>query len=149
MHYDAHAELLSRLAAVPNRVAQAAASAGPVDAAPGEWAPVIVVGHLTRVDETVWLPRFQEMAVVENPHWQWWEQPDYDWAGTYGGRDLSEVVAEFTANRTAIVEHLTNLDPPGWARVGTHDTFGRVDVEGLAREILVHDGEHLRQLTTR
>jgi hypothetical protein len=149
VHYDAKAELLSRLEAVPHAVGAAAGLALTRPTPEGEWPPVVIVGHLVRVDESVWLPRLEEMAVVENPHWQWWEEPDFDWFGTYGHRPLGDLLADLTAARAAILDHLRQLDVVGWARVGTHDTFGLVDVQGLVRELLVHDGQHVHQLTSR
>lgn len=149
MYFEARQELLSKLGAVPHRIREAAEVAATRPVPAGEWPTVVVVGHLVRVDATVWLPRLQEMAVVDDPHWQWWEEPEFDWIGTYGHRSLDDILAEFTAGRTAIIDQLRGLDDAGWARVGTHDTFGRIDVLGLGREILVHDGEHVAQLSRR
>ena len=143
MHFEARSDLLTKLAAVPHRIEQAAAA----ELVPeSEWQPVVVIGHLTRVDQAVWLPRLDQMASEDDPHWQWWEEPEFDWVGTYGGRSLEAALVDFTASRNEIVEHLAHLDDAGWARIGTHDTFGRIDVMGLGREILVHDAEHVAQL---
>jgi len=41
---------------------------------------------------------------------------------------------------------LDALGPAGWARTGTHDTFGVLDVAGLMEKALDHDDEHLASL---
>jgi hypothetical protein len=39
---------------------------------------------------------------------------------------------------------LDALDEAGWARTGTHATFGVLDVAGLMVRAIDHDDEHLR-----
>jgi hypothetical protein len=41
---------------------------------------------------------------------------------------------------------LDALGTDGWARTGTHDTFGVLDVAGLMEKALDHDDEHLASL---
>ena len=36
-----------------------------------------------------------------------------------------------------------DLDPPGWARTGTHATFGLLDVGDILERVIEHDDEHL------
>ena len=146
MHFEVRQDLLGKLAAVPHQVEVAARAAASRPTPPGGWPPVVIIGHLTRVDATVWLARLEQMAREDDPHWQWWEEPEFDWVGTYGGRTIEAAVTDLANGRDSIVDRLRNLDEAGWQRVGTHATFGRLDVLGLGREILVHDAEHIAQL---
>jgi hypothetical protein len=42
---------------------------------------------------------------------------------------------------------LDALGPSGWARTGTHDTYGVLDVAALMAVAADHDDEHLASLT--
>jgi hypothetical protein len=41
---------------------------------------------------------------------------------------------------------LTALDEAGWARSGTHATYGALDVAGLLRVAADHDDDHIAVL---
>lgn len=139
----AAAHLLARLAAVPDRLAVAARSASPEPPAPGEWAPTDVVRHLIAVEEEVWHPRLAQLAAEEHPFWAWAE-PDR-WTGLPGAR-LEELLAVHAAARRMTVATLAELDEAGWARTGTHATFGVLDLAGLLMIAIDHDEEHLASL---
>lgn len=137
------AELLARLAAVPDRLAAAARPAPPEPPAPGEWPPTDVVRHLIAVEEEVWHPRLAQLAAEAHPRWAWaepdrWtEQPD---------ASLEELLAVHAAARRRTVATLAALDAAVWARTGTHATFGVLDVPGLLAIAIDHDEEHIASL---
>jgi hypothetical protein len=56
------------------------------------------------------------------------------------------IVAAFAAARAATVATVRALDDAGWARFGTHATYGVLDVEGLLARAIDHDHEHLAAL---
>jgi DinB superfamily len=132
--------LVDRLAGMPARLADAGRQAPTV---PGEWTPSEVVRHLIAVEEQVWHPRIRQLATEEHPHWAWAE-PDR-WLGEPDA-GLDRLLDTYRDRRWTTVELLTALDDAGWARTGTHDTYGVLDVAGLMERALAHDEEHLASL---
>jgi hypothetical protein len=129
-------------ASVPDRLAFVARTAvGPIP--DGEWGPSDIVRHLIAVEAEVWQPRLRRVANEDDPHWRWvepdrWlEEPD---------ASLEDLLARFAASRAQTVAHLDALDDAGWARTGTHATYGVLDVAGLLQKALDHDEEHLASL---
>ena len=138
-------ELVEAFAAFPARLA-AAAKARVADWRPipaGEWDPTETVRHLIAVEDQVHRARLAQVAKQDDPHWTWTEPgpaPGFDDA------TLLEVLTVFARRRAKTVATIRALDEAGWARFGTHETYGRLDVAGLLRLALDHDGEHLSGL---
>ena len=135
--------LVDRLAVMPGRLAIVAARAAAVEAAPGgpaagEWSVAQVVGHLLGVEEEVWLPRLERVATESNPRWTWAE-PGSERAS---GRTLDDLLNSFADVRQRVVAILEGFDDAGWARVGTHATYGVLDVAGLMTKAADHDDQH-------
>jgi hypothetical protein len=139
---DRHA-LRDAYAAVADRLASAAHAAARRPTTAGEWTPSEVVRHLIAVESDVWLPRLRQVAAEDDPHWPWAE-PDR-WLGEPDAT-LDELLARFAAGRAETIAHVDALDDAGWARTGTHATFGVLDVAGLLEKALDHDEEHLASL---
>jgi hypothetical protein len=135
--------IVVRLAAIPGRLATDARAALPEPPAPGEWTPADIVRHLIAVEEQVWHRRLAQLAADDHPTWPWLE-PDR-WIGDPGA-SLESVLATYAAARASTVAMLDALDHAGWARTGTHATFGVLDVAGLMTRAIDHDEEHLRSL---
>jgi DinB family protein len=138
---DGRTDLIDRLRAVPDALATAARAASPEPPAPGEWTPSEVVRHLIAVEQEVWQPRLAQLEAEDHPTWPWTE-PD-PWAGNPGAT-LDELLATYAAVRGRTMAMLDALDDAGWARTGTHATFGVLDVAGLMVRAIDHDDEHLR-----
>jgi hypothetical protein len=132
--------LLDALRSVPARLASAARSAEARPTVPGEWTPAEVVRHLIAVEREVWHPRLAALAAEHHPTWAWVE-PDR-WTGEPGA-SLDRLIDVHDADRGSTVAILAALDDAGWARTGTHATFGVLDVAGLMTRALDHDEEHL------
>ena len=139
----ARATLQSALARVPGRLDASARAAPPEGPAPGEWAPSDVVRHLLAVELEVWHPRLAQLAAQDDPHWPWAE-PDR-WSGEPAA-SLDRLLEVYAAARGATLATLDDLGDAGWARTGTHATFGILDVGALMTKALDHDEEHLRSL---
>lgn len=141
---DPHAadrpNLVGRLKDVPERLAHAArhAPGGPIP--DGEWGPADIVRHLIAVEEEVWHARFRQLAAEDNPHWPWAE-PDR-WQGEPEA-DLARLLAVYGEKRRWTIDHVEGLDDAGWRRLGTHATYGVLDVAAMLRILLDHDDEHL------
>lgn len=145
------AALVAAFAGFPDRLAAAvtgvAAGTGAAAAdrpiAPGEWGPSEVVRHLIAVENEVWQARLAQLAAEDDPHWGWTEP------GLAPGLDdapLDAILAVFTAARMTTVATIQALDGAGWARHGTHATYGILDIEGQLRIAIDHDRSHLEGL---
>ena len=133
--------LLDRLAGVPDRLATAARSAPAAPA--GEWSPSDVVRHLIAVEEEVWHLRLRHLATEEHPIWAWAE-PDR-WQGEPDA-PLDRLLEVYRVARQATVGMLAAFDNADWARTGTHETYGVLDVAALLEKAADHDEEHLSSL---
>lgn len=132
--------LVASLATVPDRLASAARAASPEPRAPGEWTPPQVVRHLIAVEREVWHSRLARVAAEDDPHWPWVEPEP--WPGEPDAT-LDRLLEVHGEARASTVATLAALDDAGWARTGTHATFGVLDVAGLMARAIDHDEEHL------
>jgi hypothetical protein len=140
MHRDA---LTETFGGFPARFAAAARVAAGRSLPEGEWGPPEVARHLIAVEDVVWQSRLARLAAEDNPQWPWTEP------GLAPGFDdvpLDNVLAAFGAARATTTATVLALDDAGWARSGTHDTYGVLDVEGLLRIAIEHDASHLEGL---
>lgn len=138
------AAVRGRIASFPERLAKAARAASPEPPAPGEWTPSEIVRHLIAVEELVWHVRLAQLEHEDHPRWRWVEPGQ--WLGAPGA-DLETVLATHAAVRASTIAMLDALGPAGWARTGTHDTYGVLDVAGLMAVAADHDDEHLASLS--
>jgi DinB superfamily len=129
--------LRDALAMVPDRLAAAIPAAAP--APPGEWTPREVLLHLLAVEDEVWHARLRQLATEPEPHWPWFEPG----LASFPAGSWEAVLDAFRASRGETVRQLDTLDAAGWARIGVHERYGRLDVAGLMRRALDHDEEHI------
>lgn len=134
------------LAAYPARLADAAraAAARPVSAPAGEWGPDEVVRHLIAVELDVHQSRLHDLATTEDPRWDWAEPGP--WPGE-PDLTLAQLLDRFAALRAATLAAVDALDDEVWSRTGSHSRLGRWDVEGLLRNAIGHDAEHLADVS--
>jgi hypothetical protein len=59
---------------------------------------------------------------------------------------LSELLAEFAAQRAETVDMLADLVHWNWARTGRHPTLGRISIRQQVDQWLDHEAEHLGQI---
>ena len=137
------ASVRARLAGFPAALANAAHAARQEPPAPGEWTPIEIIRHLIAVEEEVWHPRIGQLQTEDHPRWRWVEPGQWLGAPSAG---LDEVLAAHARVRAATLALLDDLGPDGWARTGTHDTYGVLDVAGLMTVAADHDDEHLASL---
>ena len=125
------------------RSPQAPAARRRIRRPPGEWSPREIIRHLIAVELEVWHVRLGQLATEAHPHWAWVEPGP--WEGSPGA-DLESLLATHAIERARTLEILDALGPDGWARRGTHDTYGELDVAGLMTVAADHDDEHLASL---
>jgi hypothetical protein len=138
------AAALAGLAAFPARLAEAARVAAGRPVPDGEWTPEQVVRHLVAVERQVHQGRLRDLETQADPRWSWAEPGP--WTGE-PDLDLEGVLSRFAAARETTLATLAGLDAAGWQRAGSHETFGRLDVDGLVQNAVDHDAEHLRGLS--
>ncbi|MFL5686729.1 MAG: DinB family protein [Chloroflexota bacterium] len=137
-------ERLERLASFPDVVADAAHAAAARPTPEGEWTPEQVARHLIAVDLEVHQRRLRDIAAEDEPSWSWQEPGPWPHEPGLG---LDGVLERFAAVRADTLSMYGALDDGGWARVGRHATFGRLDADGLLGLVVDHDAEHLEGLT--
>jgi hypothetical protein len=131
--------------------AQAAKAAQSHLAIPGEWPAQVVLGHVSQVDEQVWIPRIAHMCQSQaeggqSPSFEWWEP---DAAATYEkfcDISLEEASALAMSARTQLLSVVKDLSPEQWGATAVHEAFGSIDIVGLIIQILTHDEEHRASL---
>ena len=116
-----------------------------------QWAPPVVLGHISQVDELVWLPRIQLMCQAQAagdpiPEFVWWEPNPAETIANFGGQSLQDVAAIAMSNRTMLLSAVKDLTPTQWQAKAKHDTFGEIDVSAILIQVLTHDEEHRASL---
>jgi len=142
------AEPRPELEALTSSVADLVRAAHGAPSVEGQWSPTVVLGHLSQVDDDVWLPRIEQMVDARNrgvgsPSFSWWESAPGSTEARFSGYQVGAAAAELRRSRETLVARLAALSDDEWTAIAHHDVFGVVDVVGLVREILAHDREHL------
>ena len=114
---------------------------------PNQWSAVITLGHVSQVDQQVWLPRVNQMVEAFNqeqkpPTFSWWEPDPLQTELEFENLSLEQASGLAMQARTNLVSVLRNLTPEQWLAPGVHDTFGQVTVGDLIFQALTHDEEH-------
>lgn len=117
----------------------------------GEWPAQVVLGHVSQVDEQVWIPRIATMCKAmasgaEPPIFPWWEPDAAATFQRFQGMELDEVCALAMSSRTHLLSAVKDLTLEQWNAVAEHEAFGTIDVAGLIIQILTHDEEHRASL---
>lgn len=118
---------------------------------PGEWPAQVVLGHVSQVDEQVWIPRIGLMCQaqaegIEQPSFPWWEPDAQATFEKFHQMSLSEASAVAMAARTQLLSVVKDLTPLQWSATAAHEAFGQIDVSCLIIQILTHDEEHRASL---
>ena len=118
---------------------------------PGEWSPATVLGHVSQVDEQVWMPRIDLMVNAQlngesAPVFTWWEPNAEETAAKFGEFSLEAASASAMATRTQLLTRVRELTAEQWSATAVHDSFGEIDVSRLLIEVLTHDEEHRASL---
>lgn len=115
------------------------------------WTPVTIIGHVSDVDEQVWLARIHLIVDAFHngrsvPSLSWWEPDAEATEMKYRDYSLEQAIARLFTTRAAMIESLSRLVDDEWEASAMHDTFGRLTVALLPEKVLAHDEEHLESL---
>lgn len=118
---------------------------------PGEWPAQVVLGHVSQVDQQVWLPRINQMCKSlelqeEPPSFSWWEPDANATFERFNQMTLEQTSALAMSERTQLLSAVKDLTPEQWQAKAQHEAFGLIDIAGLIIQILTHDEEHRASL---
>jgi hypothetical protein len=146
---DERRGLIERLTLIPANIAEAVKRAENKPQPEGEWPLRTILVHLVAVECDIWQFRLQAVMTEDNPQWQYTEPDLAEWEKFYARYSLYQLQYTFARVRQETAAHLRQLTDADWKRIGTHATFGQMDVAGLCARILEHDEEHLAELVKR
>lgn len=115
---------------------------------PDTWSAYDVVGHLIQGELTDWIPRTEiilsDSAVKKFPPFDRFEQFE-----SSRGKSLQELLLEFSNLRKANLERLRsmNITEGKLSMTGIHPAFGEVTLSQLLATWVVHDLNHLAQIS--
>lgn len=115
---------------------------------PDTFSPFDVVGHLIDGEETDWVPRAR-IILAKGPSIRFEPYDRFRHRGRNVGRPLGSLLAEFAQLRAANLQLMRSwmltdaqLDLPG-----EHPSLGRVTLRQLLAAWVVHDLEHIAQVS--
>ncbi len=113
----------------------------------GEWPKQVVLGHLIDVDIEVWMTRIDLMVNAQkndenSPQFAWWEPDPILTREKYGSFTFEMVQSVLIATRDKLITKYETLSAQEKRATAKHETFGELDIDGLMREVLIHDAEH-------
>lgn len=113
----------------------------------GEWPKQVVLGHLIDVDIEVWMTRIDLMVNAQkndenSPQFAWWEPDPILTREKYGSFTFEMVQSVLIATRDRLITKYETLSAQEKRATAKHETFGELDIDGLMREVLIHDAEH-------
>ena len=114
--------------------------------APGEWCVNKVLGHLIEEDPRDFAGRIR--AILDGPDAV---LPVSDQVAIVRlrhdcNRSVSELLEEFSGQRTASLVLIDSLRPSDLDRAGRHPRMGRIAVSDLLHEWVYHDRNHIQQI---
>ena len=112
------------------------------------WSPYDVVGHLVHGEKTDWIPR---MKIILSDQKDKKFQPFNRFAQfeESKGKSIEKLLEEFKDLRNANIEELRNqkITPAHLDKKGIHPDFGEVNLSQLLSTWVVHDLNHIAQIS--
>jgi hypothetical protein len=112
------------------------------------WSPYDVVGHLIHGEKTDWIPRMK-ICLSDDDHKTFTPFDRFAQFEDSKGKSLSELLQEFHRLREENIITLKNFQllPADFEKTATHPTFGTVTLQQLLATWVVHDQNHIYQIT--
>jgi uncharacterized damage-inducible protein DinB len=114
----------------------------------GTWSVFDVIGHLIHGDKTDWLVRAE--IILSNESNKMFEPFDrFAQLEMNKGKNLGELLNEFKEVRKSSIDKLRNLrlSEADLMKTGIHPTFGEVTLGQLLATWVVHDLDHIAQIS--
>lgn len=112
----------------------------------GEWSPHQVVYHMLATERAVFLGRMKRIIDEDRPSFLDWDG-DADMRDHYTtDKDVSQLAAEFMAERERTLAFLRSLTPEQWARRAFRPDGREVDVAWFAERSVAHAILHFSDL---
>ena len=113
----------------------------------GTWSPFDVVGHLIHGERTDWIPRARHILAGETQPFEPFDR-NAQFAESQG-KDLRELLSTFAQLRQDSIASLEamNLKDSDFDRPGLHPELGDVTLGQLLATWVVHDLDHIAQIT--
>jgi hypothetical protein len=112
------------------------------------WSAYDIVGHLIHGEETDWIPRAQ-IILSKNPDKKFTKFDRFAQFEESKNRSLAQLLAEFKTLRTKNIETLRsfNITDADLQAKGIHPFFGEVSLSHLLSTWVVHDLNHIAQIS--
>ncbi|MBR9921262.1 MAG: DinB family protein [Bacteroidetes bacterium] len=115
---------------------------------PDTWSPFDVVGHLIHGEETDWIPR-AKIILSDQPNKKFEAYDRFAQFEKSKGKTLDELLMAFAERRKENLEtlRLLNIQKSDYSKTGIHPTFGEVSLKQLLSTWVVHDLNHIAQIS--
>lgn len=112
------------------------------------WSPYDIIGHLVHGESTDWLKRL-EIILSDNDEKNFIPFDRFAQFNESKGKEMKTLLNEFKILRTKNIEILKskNIMEVHYERIGVHPVFGNVTLRNLVATWVVHDLDHLAQLS--
>ncbi|MBK6426143.1 MAG: DinB family protein [Blastocatellia bacterium] len=132
--------LSALLGGLPNELAR-------VTEGPGTWSPYDVVGHLIHGEQTDWIPRTRHILSGKTESFEPFDRTAQ--FATDADKSLAELLEEFATLRkiNLVTFEELRLTEADLARTGQHPELGAVTLGHLIATWVVHDLDHVGQIS--
>lgn len=115
---------------------------------PETWSPYDVVGHLIHGDKTDWIPRLQ-ICLADSGDKKFEPFDRFAQFENSKGKTLQELLLEFEKVRTKnlLILRSLNLTEEDYTKTAIHPAFGQVTLAQLLATWVVHDLDHIYQIS--
>jgi hypothetical protein len=109
----------------------------------GEWGVQECVAHIRNIERQVFLVRISKVVKEDQPFLPFFDELAYHRDHWRAEEPVDTILPDFLAARAELVSLLESAD---WARTGTHEERGPLNLDWLATYTVNHTWEHLSQL---
>ena len=112
------------------------------------WSVYDVIGHLIQGEKTDWLKR-AELILSDKEDKSFVPFDRFAQFENSKGKTLKELLVDFKAIRTANLQRLSqlNITEKDYSKTGIHPVFGEVSLSQLLSTWVVHDLDHIAQIS--
>lgn len=115
---------------------------------PDTWSPFDIIGHLIHGEKTDWIPRM-EIILSDKANKQFEPFDRFAQFQSSKGKSIGQLLDEFASLRSANIKKLKskNLSESDLLKTGIHPAFGEVTLGQLLSTWVVHDLNHIAQVS--